>query len=81
MREMMKLYGMSAANLPDDEYTLILNSSNNAVKKLPSLAEERRELVSKYLCDLASLAHKKLSAEEMTAFIERSAKLLDIVSE
>ena len=80
MREMMKLYGMDGANLPADEYTLILNTANNAVKQLPALPEERRELVSRYVCDLASLAHKKLSADEMTAFIQRSAKLLDIIA-
>jgi len=81
MREMMKMYGMSGFNPPDDEYTLILNTANSAVKKLPALPEERRELVSKYICDLASLAHKKLSAEELTAFIERSGKLLEIIAE
>ena len=77
---MVKMYGMSGFNPPDDEYTLILNTTNSAVKKLPSLPDDRRELVSRYVYDLAALAHKKLSAEELNAFIERSGKLLERVS-
>ncbi len=80
LREMVKLYGMSGFNPPDDEYTLLLNSSNAAVKKLPALPDDRRELVCRYIYDLAALAHKKLSAEELNAFIERSGRLLEIVS-
>ena len=80
LKEMVKMYGMSGFNPPDDEYTLILNTTNSAVKKLPSLPDDRRELVSRYVYDLAALAHKKLSAEELNAFIERSGKLLEMVS-
>ena len=80
LKEMVKMYGMSGFNPPDDEYTLILNTANSAVKKLPSLPDDRRELVSRYVYDLAALAHKKLSAEELNAFIERSGKLLEMVS-
>ena len=80
MAEMIKMYGMSGFTPPEDQYTLILNTKNPAVKKLPELDEEKRELVSRYVCDLASLSHKKLSAEELTAFIERSGKLLELVT-
>ncbi|MBR3576767.1 MAG: hypothetical protein IKL42_05125, partial [Clostridia bacterium] len=39
--------------------------------------EEYNKLVCNYIYDLASLAHAPLTSEQMKAFLDRSAKILE----
>ena len=81
MKEMYRSYGQQFAGMSDmfkDEYTLVLNKSNPLIKKLPTLDEESKKLVSEQIYDMAMLCNKPLSPEQMTRFIERSNKILQM---
>lgn len=81
MKEMYRSYGQQFAGMSDmfkDEYTLVLNKSNPLVKKLPSLDEESKKLLSEQIYDMAMLCNKPLPPEQMTRFIERSNKILQM---
>ncbi|MBN1039575.1 molecular chaperone HtpG [Clostridium botulinum] len=83
MAEMSKMY--AAMNMPagmfDEEKTLVVNNNNTIVKKIKSLYEEdsKKEDV-KFICehifDLAKIANKELSPEDMDEFIKRNNELL-----
>ena len=85
MQEMAKMYGGLGFPMEDD-ITIVLNAKNKTVQKLIELKEqaadqEKAELICGQIYDLAMLAHKPMEAETMTRFIERSAKILDMISE
>lgn len=73
---MNKLYGEDFSSL-EPEITLVLNSENPLVQKLPSLPEEQAKLISQQIYDLAMLSHKSLSADELSAFIGRSVSIME----
>ena len=79
IQDMNKVLGESFAT--EDQVTLVLNSENEIVKKIPSLTEENRKLVCEHIYDLALMAHKPLSAEQMSKFIARNVKLLELLAE
>lgn len=79
IQDMNKVLGESFA--PEGQVTLVLNSENKIVKKIPSLTEENRKLVCEHIYDLALMAHKPLSAEQMSKFIARNVKLLELLAE
>ena len=79
MQEMMKMYGMT--DMDPSAFggagTLVLNVGSPLVKYLLEHEEgEMTPLVCRQLYDLAMLAHKPLTPEEMTGFIERSNEIL-----
>lgn len=79
MQEMYKAYGQQMAAMAGmfkDEYTLVLNSENELIKKLPNMNDEDKKLVSEHIYDLAMICNKPLEKEQMTKFIERSNTLL-----
>ena len=87
MQEMREAYAKDEmmskmfANIETEE-TLVLNSSNKLIKLLVNLKgredkKEDTELVAKQIYDLALMGHKTLTPEEMTAFIDRSNKILE----
>ncbi len=84
MQDMMKMYGMS--NMDPSMFggageALTLNASNNLVKYILDNPEgENTELICKQLYDLALISHTPLNPESMTAFIERSNKILEILT-
>ena len=84
MQDMMKMYCMS--NMDPSMFggageTLTLNASNNLVKYILDNPEgENTELICKQLYDLALISHTPLNPESMTAFIERSNKILEILT-
>lgn len=83
MQEMMEMYGMNlGSDMPDAEEKLVLNQNNPLIKLLSEKADDKE--TSKLLCqqiyDLAQLSHKQLEANEMTAFIERSNKVLELLA-
>ena len=80
MQEIYRAYGQQMAAMAGmfkDEYTLVLNTENALIKKLPSLTEDDAKLVSDHIYDLAMLCNKPLPAEQMTKFIERSNKIME----
>ncbi len=80
MQEMYKAYGQQMAAMAGmfkDEYTLVLNTENKLIKKLPDLSEENAKMVSDHIYDLAMLCNKPLGAEQMTKFIERSNMIME----
>ena len=85
MQEMMKMYGMSGmdpAMFGGSGETLVLNANNALVKYILANPEgENTDIMCKQLYDLAVISHTPLNPESMTAFIERSNKILEILSE
>ena len=78
MSDMMRMYGMGA---DDDMFaaqtTLILNARNPLVSFLRDHADsEDAGLLARQIYDLALLANRPLSPEEMTAFVSRSNEIL-----
>lgn len=85
MQEMAKMYGSFGFPMEND-VTIVLNASNKTVQKLQQLKEsganpEDVDLICGQIYDLATLAHQPMEAEAMTRFIERSAKILDKITE
>ena len=78
IQDMSRVMGQS---FPDQsETTLVLNSENPVIQKIPELSEENQELVCKHICDLALMAHKPLTAEQMSEFTARNVKLLELLT-
>ncbi len=83
MAEMMKMYGMGGMDpsMFGSQATLILNANHPLVK---FLVEHKRSknvpVICKQLYDLAMLAHKPLSPEEMTAFVQRSNEIMMLLT-
>ena len=77
MNDMFKLYSMDPSQFPSEE-TLVLNSENGLVKYLEEKPDDvTGSLIAQQLYDLALMAHKPLSAEQMTAFSARSLKIME----
>ena len=83
MQEMMKMYGMGGmdASMFGSQATLVLNANHPLVQ---FLVEHKRSknvpIICKQLYDLAMLAHKPLSPEEMTAFVKRSNDIMMLLT-
>ena len=83
MAEMMKMYGMGGMDpsMFGSRATLVLNANHPLVK---FLVEHKRSknvpVICKQLYDLAMLAHKPLSPEEMTAFVQRSNEIMMLLT-
>ena len=85
MQEMSQIYGMNFGMSMPAEETLVLNSNNNVVKLLLSIKDDEEkstetELICKQIYDLAVMSNQPLSMDGMTAFIERSNKILEMVA-
>lgn len=82
MAEMMKMYseagmGGTGMNFGQDTETLVLNSNNKLVKYvLDNPDEDITPTICCQLYDLAVLANKPLTAEELTRFVSRSNEIL-----
>ncbi|MBQ8202311.1 MAG: molecular chaperone HtpG [Clostridia bacterium] len=76
MKEMSRLYGQEFP-MPD-RYTLVLNRRNATVQALAErdAEDETTQMLCQQLYDLARMAAKPLEAEEITAFLARSQKLV-----
>lgn len=83
MAEMMKMYGMGGMDpsMFGSQATLVLNANHPLVK---FLVEHKRSknvpIICRQLYDLAMLAHKPLSPEEMTAFVQRSNEIMMLLT-
>ena len=78
MQDMMKMYGMTDMSMFGNEgETLILNANNSLVQYVLANTEgEYTDMICQQLYDLALLSHKPLDAAAMTAFIDRSNKIM-----
>ena len=83
MQEMMKMYGMGGmdASMFVSQATLVLNANHPLVQFLVANKDsENVSIICKQLYDLAMLAHKPLSPEEMTAFVKRSNDIMMLLT-
>lgn len=79
MQEMMKMYGMGGMDpsMFGNSGTLVLNANHPLVQYAAEHKDgENVNMFCKQLYDLAMLAHKPLSPEEMTAFVRRSNEIM-----
>nr|WP_143405082.1 molecular chaperone HtpG [Eubacterium uniforme] len=82
MKDMMKMYNLYGMDMPmKDQFTLILNANNSLVKYILDNPEsDNSTLIAKQLFDLAMIQNKPLEPSEMTAFIERSNEILNLIA-
>ncbi|MCI6377851.1 MAG: molecular chaperone HtpG [Clostridiales bacterium] len=78
--EMSRIYGQDF-KMPE-MHTLVLNASNAVVKSLMQAeAGEKRDLMAAQLYDLARMSTRPLEKDEVTAFLNRSNKLLELLAD
>ena len=83
LQEMMKMYGMGGmdASMFGSQATLVLNANHPLVQFLVANKDSKNvSIICKQLYDLAMLAHKPLSPEEMTAFVKRSNDIMMLLT-
>ena len=84
MQDMMKMYAMPGMDMNmfgGEGETLILNANNDLVQYILGHGDgEHTELICQQLYDLAVLAHKPLSADALTRFVERSNKIMKLLT-
>ena len=78
MADMMKMYGMpDMPDMPEDA-TLVLNSSNNVIKKLANDSpDEVKRAAAEQIYSLAILSQRQLTPEELKRFFDSSVKLIE----
>ena len=84
MQDMMKRFsnGADMGMFGAGGETLVLNSSNKLVQYILEHKEgDHIDLFCKQLYDLALIANKPLSAEEMTAFVARSNEIMMLLAD
>ena len=75
MSEMNGFYGMAEMD-PTKNATLVLNLTNPVISGLLKQTEEKQKFIVNQIYYLAMLSYKKLSPEELSDFVEKSAELL-----
>ena len=80
MQDMGRMYGEMFSGMKP-EVSVVLNLENPVIKNLPALPDDEAKLICRQVYDLALLGHKSLSADELSAFIDRSVQLLEQVAE
>ena len=84
MQDMMKMYampGMDMSMFGGEGETLILNANNDLVQYVLNNGDgENTEMICQQLYDLALLAHKPLTADALTKFVERSNKIMRLLT-
>ena len=84
MQDMMKMYsmnGMGMGPMGDMGETLILNSNNKLVQYiLDNKDSDNTPLIVEQLYDLAKIANQPLEPEAMSKFVERSNRILAVLT-
>ena len=84
MQDMMKMYsmpGMDPSMFGGQGLTLVLNANNDLVKYIVDNKDgENTPIICEQLYDLALLSHAPLSPEQMTNFIARSNKIMELLA-
>ena len=76
MEDMLRMYGMDGAGMPK-ELTLLVNTASPIVSRLGDGSYgDRNAQIAKQLWLLATLSNRKLTADEMKAFLSASYELL-----
>ena len=77
MEEAQRYYGMQ--NMGGMlKYTLVLNTESTLIQSINKMDDENKKETSlKQVYDLARLSHGSLSPEDLSAFVERSAQILE----
>lgn len=79
-KEMSRVYGQDF-KMPD-KYTLVLNRKSPTLRAIVKRGEnETTGMLIKQLYDLAKIATAPLEADELTAFLERSRKLVELLAQ
>jgi molecular chaperone HtpG len=70
---------------PLQDFTLVINAKNQIIENLKKLSQEfnkekELELITNHVYELALLSQKQLPPEKMSGFLERSNKLLELLS-
>ncbi len=77
MKEMQSLQGMGADMFPDS-YNIVVNSNHPLIaQKILSKEDADQKELGQYLYDLALLNQGMLNGSKLTAFVERSLKMID----
>ena len=76
MSEMNTFYGMDESDVMKNA-TLVLNLSNPIVAGILSQPEEKQKVIVNQIYYLAMLSYKKLTPDELSAFVEESTRLLE----
>ena len=84
MQDMMKMYnmyGMDPSMFGSNGQTLVLNANNQLVQYIMAHQDgENTTLMCEQLYDLALLSHAPLKPEQMTNFIARSNKIMELLA-
>ena len=75
MSEMNGFYGMDSTD-PSKNAVLVLNITNPVVSSLLQQPEEKQQFIVNEIYYLAMLSYKKLSSEELSDFVSKTAELL-----
>jgi len=83
-QEMTRMLGKEGGEDLFKEHTLLVNSASPAIKNLLQLQEKGREedagLLVAQIYDLAMLTHRAFDKERMETFLERSNRILELLS-
>ncbi|MBC7473040.1 MAG: molecular chaperone HtpG [Candidatus Sericytochromatia bacterium] len=87
MRRMHEMTGMMQQKDPGfmKDYTLIINANNPIIDNLKKLSKEKDksievELICNHVHELALLSQKQLPNDKMSKFLERSNKILELLT-
>ena len=84
MQDMIKMYGMSGMDpsmFGSNGQTLVLNANNELVKYIVEHKDgENTDIICQQLYDLALISHAPLAPAQMTAFIQRSNKIMELLA-
>ncbi|MBP5426866.1 MAG: molecular chaperone HtpG [Clostridiales bacterium] len=83
-QEMSRMYsgGVDMSAMFKDEVTLVLNNNNKLIQNILANSDTKKDevkLMCEHIYDLAIMSHRQLTSDEMTKFIERSNKLLEMI--
>ncbi len=82
MEDMMRMYAMSGMNLgmnmPSDD-TLTVNTASPLIEKLKGMDPEKQSATASYLYRLAQISQRKLTADELKAFLTESYAIVDLL--
>ncbi|MBE6936431.1 MAG: molecular chaperone HtpG [Ruminococcaceae bacterium] len=84
MQEMARMFGGmdEVARMFPEERALVINRAHPLYEKLSALSaqnDDRAALLAAQIYDLARLAQEPFAADDMTAFLERSAKIMELL--
>lgn len=83
MRRMRDYFAMTGTDLPGmgmDEHTVVINTNNALVEKLPEIAKKDEKLaedVTSQLYQMSLLSQKELDPKEMSGFVSKTTEVLE----